>query len=210
MSGAQSALSLYPLSKSEWKLIRENENQAYHVRDGEREFLLRIHKATEGFNTGILAGRDSQETRLKNELNALSHLRRNGILVQEPVYSKKGRPYEILADGSLASLLTWISGEALGSAYIHHLDGLGMLAARIHSEAQGLEGGIRYDSSLISRMREELDLAAALKHISQADCLAGKRALEIVREVIRDAGKNPENKGFIHADLGFSNILLTR
>ena len=53
-------------------------------------------------------------------------------------------------------------------------------------------------------------MAAALKHISQADSVAGKRALEIVHEVIRDAGKNRKNMGFIHADLGFSNILLTK
>lgn len=210
MSGAQSALRLYPLSSPEFHLIRQNENQAFYVKDGEREFLLRIHQAAQGFDTGILTGLDSREARLEKELNALTHLRRKGMLVQEPVYSKSGRAYEILADGSLASMLTWIPGEALGKGYINHLDGLGKMAAGLHRAARGLEGGVRYDASLAARLQEELDAAAALGHINQTDCLAGKRALEIIREVIQDAGRTPASTGFIHADLGFTNILLTK
>ena len=43
------ALNLYSFENPVVELIRHNENMTYHIRDINKQYLLRIHKSVEGF-----------------------------------------------------------------------------------------------------------------------------------------------------------------
>lgn len=151
------ALEQYDMQNAEFELIRHNENMTLRV-DG--QYLLRIHKHAEGFNTDAsYEGMNRTEIR-RSELAFLFYLNRRGMKVQLPVPNKNGDLLTILPDGVCATMLTWIPGRNLEKSDITEdiCFQIGAMVARIHRAAENFqaEAILRYDSKLCERMKKKL------------------------------------------------------
>lgn len=83
------------------------------------------------------------------------------------------------------------------------------MAACLHNAACGLEGGLAYDTNLISRMKAELEKAVALEHIQAGDGDACQKSLDVIARVMEEASHHPGQTGFIHSDLSFGDIIIS-
>lgn len=197
------ALSAYGLLGKEAVLLGHSENLAYRV-DG--RYVLRIHRARDGMSTAALDGDADAASLRRTEMAFLRHLGAKGLHVQHPVTNLQGEDVTVLRDGTAATLLTWLDGEALTQ------DGctpdicreLGGLAFRLHQAARDFRPAVarRYDGA-------HCDRASAV--------IAGLPLVESDRQLLQAAlahigdvwDSRADAACMIHADLSPGNVLQT-
>lgn len=203
------ALNLYDLNNPTYTLIRHNENKTYHVVDGQNEYLLRIHEPINGFNDGLLIKKGNKFEKIESELKALEILNNNGFSVQKPIYTKKNELFSTLSNQIPVSMLTWITGENLGANYKNKLNELGIMIARLHKVSPLIDNySIYYDEILVDELIKGFinDYKESFISLENKNILVS--TLEEVKVVMEKLSKT-ENKGYIHSDLSFSNIILS-
>ncbi|MGN1367845.1 MAG: phosphotransferase enzyme family protein [Aristaeellaceae bacterium] len=187
------ALHAFGLDGAEAVFLRHNENLTYRVAD---KYLLRIHRAAEG-----LCIEHSHPLR-EAELAFLRHLSAQGILVQQPIGTVT------LADGTMATLLTWLDGQALtGETFGADTQRqVGQMTAQLHQAARGFHHPDmrRYDAALYLSMADELVEMAARHSLGSEHAAVFQAACKAVAQVIGGSANVT-----IHADLSQGNILLT-
>ncbi len=197
------ALAAYGLSGAEAVLLGHNENLTYRVAG---QYVLRIHRAREGMSTAALDGDADAVSLRRTEMAFLRHLAAKGLHVQHPVPNLQGDDVTLLSDGTAATLLTWLAGEALTQEGCtpNICRALGGLAFQLHQAARDFRPAAarRYDrahcdrsSAVIAGLPLEEDdkslLLAVLAHIGGVWDSRGDSAC------------------MIHADLSPGNVLQT-
>lgn len=189
------ALLGFGLSGAQAVFIRHNENAIYRV-DG--RYLLRIHKAAEGLKF------HHDPALRRAELAFLTHLDAQGLNVQRPLAAIT------LSDGSMATLLTWLEGQALTKDELtpELLRQAGQLIFRMHAAAQSYAQEIprRYDQAHTACLADALHRMAVRHALSPQNTKAMLDACAVIGSRLAAA-----SDAFIpiHADLSPSNLLLT-
>lgn len=206
------ALANYNLDNTHVNFIRHNENITCRVCSGNDVYVLRIQCPADGFSLKIFGNQANWFQLMYGEMELLVHLEHMALFpVQIPLLTNKGDLACSLSDGSPACLLKWIDGETLttedGDRYAH---ALGELAAHIHMAAKGFAGTrLSYSHDLIQAMQEEINVAFQANHITLKQASICRGALVEINSVMTCLDAQPNSKGLIHADLGFSNVLWT-
>lgn len=186
------ALHAFGLDGAEAVFIRHNENLTYRVAD---KYLLRIHRAAEGLCV------DHRSALREAEFAFLRHLDARGILVQQPVGTIT------LSDGTMATLLTWLDGQALTKDTFDAAmqRRVGQMTAQLHHAAQGFtHPGLRcYDAAFYRSMADELDAMADRYSLGIEHAGVFREACQGVANAVGATSIA------IHADLSHGNILLT-
>ena len=197
-------LSRYGLEGANAEFIRHNENLTYNIGG---EYLLRIHKPKDGFSAeSVFCGYDRTALR-RTELELLKHLHDKGMTVQLPVQNADGDLVTILSDGTAATMLKWIEGRILDKqeADVDLCREIGRMIARIHRNSDGYNpaGAFRYDNELCCGLAKRLEADRVL---------TGEEKCSYFRELLYRIGQELDGKQMVytHADLSWSNILLTK
>lgn len=201
----RNALEQYNMQDAEFELIRHNENMTLRV-DG--QYLLRIHKHAEGFDTDYAyEGMNRIEIR-RSELAFLSHLNCQEMRVQSPVPNRDGDCITILPDGVCATMLTWIPGWNLEKSDITEdiCFQIGAMVARMHRAAENFraEAILRYDSSLCERVKQKLESEEVIRILGKTN----QQVILAACNVMQDRFCSNHEANTVHTDLSLSNILI--
>jgi len=202
------ALMQYGMSGAKAELIRHNENMTYCVDD---KFLMRIHKSRSGFNT-TWNYEDVDLMKIhESELQFIEYLKECGIYVQSPIRNENGNLVTQLNDGTLVTMLTWVSGRTVNKTDLTEEFGqeLGDLIGRMHIAAQGYRAAnfIRYDNKLCDRLIRLLSSHFTKGMLLREYYVDMTNALELIGRRL----KHSESEYIlVHSDLSLSNILITK
>ena len=202
----QSALTQYGIPNAKYELLRHNENMTVKV--GE-QYLLRIHKHAEGFTSvPIYEGFDRDKIR-RTELSLLCHMNECGMRVQSPIPNKAGELLTVLADGTCATMLEWISGHTLDKDDVNYdlSFRIGAMVAQMHQAVQNFypDEILDYDAALCGRIGGKLAQEAESGRLK-------KKYASVLRAACCVMGNRLEKNQkllVVHADLSKSNILIT-
>lgn len=201
----RNALEQYNMQDAEFLLIRHNENMTLRV-DG--QYLLRIHKHAEGFDTGATYGGMNRIEIRRSELAFLYHLNCQEMRVQSPVPNRDGDYITILPDGICATMLTWISGRNLDKSDITEelCFQIGAMVAKMHKAAENFqpETILQYDSTLCERIKRKLES-------EEATGILGKTNQQVILaacNVMQNRLCSNQNIITVHTDLSLGNILI--
>lgn len=190
------ALAAFHMEDSSAEILGHNENLTFRV-DG--RFVLRIHKPAEGVHVTPLS-----PVRRAAELAFISHLHAKGLPVQTPVRQAA------LPDGTIATLLTYLPGQALKKEDLTPalLRQAGALAAQLHQAAADhlpADAPV-YDGAHCSAIAGELRAMAERYHLPAQHAQAMLGACTAIGRTLDSACQ-----AFIpiHADLSASNMILT-
>ena len=193
---------------SKVEFIRQNENKVYRVDSGRGSFVLRVHEKVQSVNTVIIKGTLDSDTLTESELTLLETIADSGkVLVQRPVRNQEGGLVSRIG-GQAVTVLKWIEGESFADIELtgELMFRLGQVIAELHRSPAGcdLSGRPDYGEPLINRLRGALDTALAEGHINagQRETMCG--VLAKMSKVLAGA-----DTGYVHADLGRSNFILT-
>lgn len=189
------ALHAFGLDGAEAAFLRHNENLTYRVGG---KYLLRIHRAADGLQV------DHDPDKRRAELAFLRHLAGQRMLVQQPVGEIT------LADGTTATLLTWLEGHHLMEAEftpdMQHQ--IGAMVARLHQAAADFHHPAlrRYDAAHARHQAKAICQMGERHHLNMAEIATVRQAAEVIAERLDQASGE-----FIaiHCDLSQSNMLLT-
>ena len=189
------ALPAFGLDGAEAAFLRHNENLTYRVGG---KYLLRIHRAADGLQV------DHDPDKRRAELAFLRHLAGQRMLVQQPVGEIT------LADGTMATLLTWLEGHHLTEAEftpdMQHQ--IGAMVARLHQAAADFHHPAlrRYDAAHARHQAKAICQMGERHHLNMAEIATARQAAEVIAERLDQASGE-----FIaiHCDLSQSNMLLT-
>lgn len=201
------ALSCYNIPKSEVIFLRHNENMTFRVGT---DYLLQVHDPVEGFQTQhIYEGADRMAV-YETELKFLQHLKKQGMIIREPIKNRDGELITKLDGGIVVTVSKWLKGESLDKLEMNaeRCRLIGALAANLHKCAKGFQGFpvIAYDARHCAHIKESVrdmercGLDSAYSQTLQSACDAVGAALEKVRGEFL----------VLHADLSPSNILETK
>ncbi len=202
----QSALVQYGMPDAEYELIRHNENMTVKVND---QYLLRIHRHAEGFNTVPIYDGLNRDAIRRTELAFLCHIKEHGMRVQSPLPNKAGELITVLEDGTCATMLEWLPGRTLEKSDVTKdtCFQIGEMTARLHQAAQQFQADeiLDYDADLCGRICEKLALDAERGVMRSRYSSILQEACRIMRDRLN------ENRDIlaVHADLSMSNILIT-
>lgn len=205
------AIAEYNLTAPSVEFPRHNENITCRVSDGDKKYVLRIKRPRDGFSLTIF-GDFSPSMLAESEIALLRHLGKHAdFAVQTPICTKRGDDVCILSDGSPACLLSWLDGNPLDKATASdRAFELGVLAARLHKAAEGFDcARLNYNASLVENMRAKLDNAAGLSHITPDENKICDAALDEISRVMSILDREENSTAYIHADMGFGNIILS-
>ncbi len=199
----------YPFRAPEAVFWRRNENEVFLVRDGERQYVLRIQRPAEGFSLGVLQGEMGAAAYLEGELRLLEYLKNTaGMRLQEVVPNKKGEWISFTRSGRAASVLTWISGRPLDRFGLDEkrCQQAGYAAAQLHKMLRScrMAGRYRYGEEMLTRVEKEIFRAAQTNNLTKVCADTVLRAIEKLQTVLPQEGEQ-----MIHADLTPSNLLNT-
>lgn len=189
------ALHAFGLDGVETAFLRHNENLTYRVGG---KYLLRIHKAAEGLQV------DHDPDKRRAELAFLRHLAARGIHVQQPIGEI------ILADGTMATLLTWLEGHHITEAEFtpDMQRQIGAMVARLHEAAADFHHPAlrRYDAAHAVQQGDAIRQMGERHQLNMEEIDAARQAAEVIAERLARASRE-----FIaiHCDLSQSNMLLT-
>lgn len=189
------SLSAFGLTGAQATFLQHNENLTYRV-DG--KYLLRIHKAAEGLHV-----EHNPEMR-RAELAFLHHLSKLGLNVQRPIAEA------LLADGTMATLLTWLPGQALTKETLtpELLHQAGQLTFRLHEAAKDFPQPLprTYNQEHISSLANTLRMMGDRYCLNPAEISAAYEAAKVIGDRLSAAS---DALIPVHADLSASNLLLT-
>lgn len=203
----EEALLFYNITESDVELLRHNENMTFRIG---KDYLLQIHKHTEGFHTEhIYEGLDRIAV-YEAEIKFLDHLKKQGMIIREPMKNRYGKHVTKLNNGTLVMVSKWIEGEALCNRELDEelCYKIGVLAAQLHKCTKGFQTYpvISYDEQHCQCIKErlqkleEIGLNAMYSQIMQRACDNIGTSLQKVHDEFL----------LLHADLSPSNILITQ
>ena len=216
------ALFLYDFKAPQLEFIRHNENITYKVVDKDKSYVLRVHKPIEGFSLGIFIVGDKSKY-IKCEMDILNYLHINlNKLIQKPVKNINGDIVGILSDGSPVTVLQWIDGNDLSKTKINEdvAIKIGKLIAWLHQNSDSLIDHLKknnannkidrymYNQQLLKTVKEQIVIAADKKQISKEQKIIILESLKVIGKRMDELDDIPNMKGFIHADLSQSNLIM--
>lgn len=97
----------------------------------------------------------------KTELALLCHIKECGMRVQSPIPNKAGELLTVLADGTCASMLEWISGHTVEKDDVTYYlcFQIGAMVAQMHQSVQNFHPDeiLGYDAALCGRICRKLE-----------------------------------------------------
>ena len=193
----QAAKLHWGLEDAPFDLVAARENKVYRVETGAGPAALRLHRPHY---------RDAAE--LQSELAWMKMLGQGGLLVPEPIAATDGST-ELVVDGVIVDLLTWLTGQPLSAieARADTYRDLGRLMATMHdlADAWPLPNGFK---------RPTWDLTGETPtwgRFWENPYLTAQQADQFIkfRDVAREALMGFDSDvGLIHADLVPDNVLL--
>lgn len=200
----------YDLTVNKTTLIRHNENKVYKLITNKEKYVLRIHENQQNINLNALVGTMDKYRLITDEMEILEFLFVNySDKMQKPIRNNDGNWVTRLADGRLATIITWVNGEGLDKVACDEsiFCLLGRSLNDMHAALAKLKLNYRidYGENLIGRLDNELKTAFEQKHISRHQY----HSLAAVLVKIINALQNCTNQQIVHADLGKSNFILT-
>ena len=204
------ALEYYNLQSPNEELIRHSENLTYKVIDGDKTYLLRIHKPVDGFNMDMVRMGKEANDLILGEVELLLHLAEKGnVMTQKIKPNKFGDAVTTLDDKTLATLLEWIDGDTLDQIKITESIAyeIGVMVGKMHNDLKTLTimNRYSYDESLLTTMLAETDEALKQGNFSEKQAKIITNALSYMRNHFI---KLKHKFMLFHADLSNSNLLL--
>lgn len=210
---AREALTRWPGSYTDLKMIKYRENAVFSVRDASgSRFALRVHR--HGYHS---------DDELRSELQWMAALTSAGVDVPQAVPTSAGSLWATVTCAGIpeprqVDMLTWLGGTPISDLYIGpeeraalHFK-VGALAARIHNQSTAWrlpDGFVRhawdYDgligpAPLWGRFRD-------LQALKPDDLVLIDRAVGKATSELQALGQTPRNYGLIHADFFPENLL---
>lgn len=193
------------------RMILNRENAVFAVRLASGPAALRIHRR--GYQT---------DSAIRSELWWMEALADRGLPVPRPVRCGN-ELYIKLADGRLASAVSWVEGDPVGTAW-HPLPGtaaeqagvyraVGRLLARVHTETDQLQlpkGFSRPRWDIEGLLGEQPFWGRFWEHpsLSQEEAAAMQDARRLVRDRLTAYAASGGDQGLIHADLMRENLIV--
>lgn len=205
----EEALKNYNFKHPEAVFIRHNENMTYGITDGDRKYLLRIHKSVEGLDFTLHYGDTPRHVFVESEIELLRILHENDKLnTQYPISNKSQEYVTRLDNGDLVTVLSWLDGDSLVNTditeeLVYHI---GQMIGNLHNATKQISGIKRcdYDEAFIERVSSEISKAYELKHIDFESYLVIEKVLVHIKRILVE---EKHNYLLIHSDLSKSNII---
>lgn len=205
----EEALKNYDFVHPESFFIRHNENMTYEILDGDKKYLLRIHKASEGLDFSMCYGDIPRKVFIESEIELLRKLQDSqNVKIQHPIKNIAGEYVTRLESGDLVTVLSWLDGETLVETTITEelVYQIGQMIGKLHNATAQVkyENRCSYDEIYIDRLSKEIQNAFFMKHINET-------SYEIIEKVLQHAKgiltAEKHNFLLIHTDLSKSNII---
>jgi len=181
-----------------------------------KNYVIRIHKPSDNFSLDIFGAQGHSLDLLAREMDILNALREGkDITVQEPVKNKEGSFVSVLADGTPATLLTWVDGETVDKLELTYdiLFKIGETIGKFHRTSKtwnaGSLGRYSYDSSLLSTMLLKLKKGVGLKIFSKEQFKILGDAIREINVRMNELDMQENSKGLVHSDLSKSNLIVS-
>ena len=204
-----SALEYYDLHNPKEELIRHSENLTYKVVDGDKAYLLRIHKPVEGFNMDLVRMGKEANDLILGEIELLLHLAEKGNVTTQKIKPNKfGDVVTVLNDKTPVTLLEWIDGDTLDKIKITEPVAyeMGVMIGKMHNDLKNLTivNRYNYDESLLTVMIAETNEALKQGTFNEKHAKAITDALSFIRNYFI----NFKHKFIlVHSDLSYTNLL---
>ncbi len=206
---AREAIRSYRIKVRKMDFINHGENATFcvHATNG-RRYLLRVLRG--GYHT---------DKAVDAELRWLRHLSSKGFSVPKPVNTKRGRlslvvETEGIPNGRRCCVFEWLDGSFIEKSLNEkHMYDVGVLLARLQkSVPRGIAEHRRYwtTEGLVGRNPKfgPIDKLVGVSAANQKTILRARAAVH--SKLLRYEKRNPKKLGMIHADLHFSNLLLSK
>jgi len=206
----EEAIDKYDFINPTPRFVRHNENMTYCITDDNGQFVLRIHKPTNGFSVDFLRLGVTHDKFIESEMEVLTHLESISQLgTQKVIRNKSGEPITALSDGSLVTSLEWVKGKTLENVEITNelAFRIGMMIGSVHTSMRKVKIKNRYiyGAEMIDKLLEEARYAIAAKHYDKEQ---GSIIMDTLLKIKMKMDNDKNRFSFVHADLGKSNLLL--
>lgn len=211
----------YPFIDPVVELIRHNENITYKVIDeaSEDTYLLRMHKPITKNMEGVHNTREGIQSELKHLLAWSSYSK---LPAQTPVPNLNGELVTTIVNESEdvhCSVLTWIDGDTMSKEDFtseEMVSALGKRIASLHQFSQKYqhkhvsnfirpEYEIEWANNILVKLRSGTEKGI----ITTKDFEIIENTFSLIIDCLKVLDKTTETWGFIHADINFSNLILT-
>lgn len=210
-------LNQYEIQVTKTKFLRHNENKVYMVEADGRKYILRIHENISGIQADELIKVGNKEQFVEGEMELLHHLQCHGMpYLQNPIKNKQGKYITFSKEGSIATLLTFVDGQAINQADLFDevgreeiLDAVGRGLALLHREIKNVDAMmyLNYGKPCADRLQVELKKAMEKKHISEKNYHIMNDTLNLL---VHELAEHAEDLQIVHGDLSKSNLLYNK
>lgn len=201
------------------KLIRHNENITYKVTEkgSENTYLLRMHKPITKNMQGVHNTREAIQSELEYLLAWSTH---SELPVQIPIPNLNGELVStviIEQEEINCSVLKWLIGENMSKQDLNTEETVSILGTRI-AHLHQFSMSYQHDSSFIRPKYElewtntivtKLRTGEEIGIITSMDFYVLEKTFSLINDRIKLLSKTKETWGFIHADINYSNLILT-
>lgn len=208
MSLLNEVLAQYRFQCPEAKFIRHNENMTYSVADGEKKYLLRIHKEAEGLDFSFQCGGRPRASFIAGEMELLNLLSEK-MTVQKPIKNRYGEYLTQLKTGETATVLTWLEGSEVtardkSEELAFHI---GAMIGRLHNTCSELPklDRYRYDDTMCAGVLHEITEGYEKGHIEEGHYKCISCYLMKFGDFL---SKKQDSMILVHCDFSESNIIL--
>lgn len=205
----EEALKNYNFTQPVSVFIRHNENITYEISDGDKKYLLRIHRAAEGLDFSISNGDTPRQVFIESEIELLRKLHDiDSIKTQYPIKNIAGEYVTRLESGDLVTVLSWLNGDTLINTTITEelVYQIGQMIGKLHNATAQISHVKRcyYDEVYIDRVSNEIRSAYEMKHIEEQPYELIEKVLSRIKWILAE---EKHNFILIHDDLSKSNII---
>jgi len=203
------AVGCYDFGNPDIAFIRHNENMTYKVTQGDKHYLLRIHKPTEGFDLAFLRMDKGAADLIAGEMKVLQYLSEHGdVTAQKVKRTIDGNAFAVLGDGAPVTALEWVEGETLDRIEMTEAIAreIGVMIGKMHSafERMPTQNRYWYDEALLSNMIDEASNALSLGHFGDRHTQIMVGTLSCIRDYLSIA---KPRFVMVHSDLAKSNLV---
>ncbi len=215
------AIKQYNVKKPVIEFIRHNENLTCKIIDNvtKRAYVLRIHKPIDGFSLNTV--QHSYEN-LVFELNFIKEIKKQtNINLQEAVKNKEGHLISKIIDSVTSkiiyvTMLSWIDGKTMSHEDINWEEEAyltGVMTAKLHQfsvnwKYSQKENRHRYNQEKVRKTVMRIKEAVNLKLINNKQYHMIEQGANRIIELMLELDRKPNTKGYIHADLQKSNLIV--
>lgn len=205
----EEALKKYNFVHPEAIFIRHNENMTYEISDGDKKYLLRIHKAAEDLDFSMSYGDIPRQVLIESEIELLIKLHDiGGIQTQYPIRNIAGEYVTHLERGGLVTVLSWLDGDNLTKITIAEelVYQIGQMIGKLHIATAQISyvKRCRYDEVYLDKVSNEIRKAYEVKHIKERSYDLIEKVLSHIKQILVEEKRNVV---LIHDDLSKSNII---